>query len=568
MNCYDMIYGNDYYDLIVRNTAYLPPLSDGICGLDVGNNYTILFVSRDRYPDFRVANYHYNAIPNCYQPLSMEALDAAGILQVRENPALGLDGKGVLIGFLDSGIDTTHPAFLDAAGESRIVAVWDQNYVEENEGTARTADDLPQPYYGRVYGKDRLSVYGNRDATGHGTYVASVAAGSDVGDHSGAAPAADIAMVHLKEAKPYLRQYYFIPEDATCYAENDIMFGIQFLDELARMRGQALVICMSLGCGLSSHSGNNSLALYLNDLAVAYRRCVVTATGNLAAARKHFQGVFTAEDIEEGLGKKAYRQVEVVVEEDVCGFVMEQWCLAPARYEVAIVSPSGEVHPAVGIQTAGSQIYDFPLDGTTVEVDYSFPEATAGNQLIYYRFTKPAQGIWRIRVYSENGQPGEFHMYLPGQALTCGRIYFLASNPDTTIMNPANANRVLTIAGYNAVENAILLESGRGYTIDRRIKPDLAAPGYAVEGAVAGRGNFPAEARYERRTGTSGAVAIASGAAALYLQWCDRRQDTLVNTTQVKIFLIRGARAIPGDLYPNRQWGYGALDLYESFRRI
>ena len=82
------------------------------------------------------------------------------------------------------------------------------------------------------------------------------------------------------------------------------MFGIQFLDELARMRGQALVICMSLGCGLSSHSGNNSLALYLNDLAVAYRRCVVTATGNLAAARKHFQGVFTAEDIEEGLGKK------------------------------------------------------------------------------------------------------------------------------------------------------------------------------------------------------------------------------------------------------------------------
>jgi len=106
MNCYDMIYGNDYYDLIVRNTAYLPPLSDGICGLDVGNNYTILFVSRDRYPDFRVANYHYNAIPNCYQPLSMEALDAAGILQVRENPALGLDGKGVLIGFLDSGIDT------------------------------------------------------------------------------------------------------------------------------------------------------------------------------------------------------------------------------------------------------------------------------------------------------------------------------------------------------------------------------------------------------------------------------------------------------------------------------
>lgn len=570
MNCYDMIYGNEFYDLIVRNTTYLPPLEEGICGLDVGNQYTILFVDREKYPSFRVANYNYNAMPNCYQPLSLEALDAAGILKVRDTPGLGLDGKGVLLGFLDSGIDTMHPAFLDENGKSRIVAVWDQNYVENTDMPPQDAKDVPQPYYGCVYSGEQLSLYGNRDATGHGTYVASVAAGSDLGAYCGAAPAADIAMVQLKEAKKYLREYYFVPDDAVCYAEQDIMFGVQFLDELAKMRGQSLVLCVSIGCGMGSHSGKDSLSLYLDDLAVAYRRCVVSATGNLAAARKHYRGMLTAEEIVQAQNEGAirYHEVEIVVEEGTCGFVLEQWSVAPVRYEVAVVSPSGEAHPAIGIQAAGSQVYDFILEGTTVEVDYSFPEATAGNQLIYYRFHAPSPGVWRIRVYSENAQDGEFHMYLAGRELACGNVYFLVSNPDTTIMNPANGKYVLTVAGYQEQQKAILLESGRGYTIDGRVKPDIAAPGFAVDGAVAGRSSFPLETQYEPRTGTSAAVSICSGAAALYMQWCARKGDVFVNTTQVKNFLLRGTKQLSGDLYPNRLWGYGAMDLYASFRKV
>ena len=159
-------------------------------------------------------------------------------------------------------------------------------------------------------------------------------------------------------------------------------------------------------------------------------------------------------------------------------------------------------------------------------------------------------------------------MYLAGRELACGEVYFLASNPDTTIMSPANSKYVLTVAGYQEQQNAILLESGRGYTMDGRIKPDIAAPGFAVEGAVAGRSTFPLEAQYEARTGTSVAVSICSGAAALYMQWCTRKGDMLANTTQVKNFLLRGAKQLSVDLYPNRQWGYGAMDLYASFRKV
>lgn len=576
MNCYDMIYSNEYFDLIVRSNEYLPSFDSDICGLDAGNNFTVLFAPAAKYGPLSVSNFNYNTLPNCYEPLSMEALDAAGILQVRETPSLNLDGEGVLIGFLDSGIDTMHPAFLDEAGRSRVVAVWDQNQRNsENAGMpAVSAADVPQVYYGRVYSGDTIPLYGNRDATGHGTYVASVAAGSDRGTHSGAAPRADIAMVQLKQVKQHLRDYYFIPDDAICYGESDLIFGLQFLNELARMRNQSLVICISVGSALSSHSGNNALAYYLNSLAVVYRRCVVTATGNEAASRHHFYGslVLRQDDnfLLDGTADRTqdYVEVEIVVENNVCGFIMEQWAVAPAQYEVAVISPSGEMHPRVGIQTTGGQVYEYTLDGTLLELDYSYPEATTGNQLVYYRFTTPAPGVWRVRVFSRNRQQGNFHMFLPSYGLMCGRVYFLASNPDSTIMNPGNAGYVLTFAGYNQRQNAILLESGRGYTIDGRIKPDLAAPAYLVEGASAGRGTSLEELQYVMRTGTSAAVAIGAGAAAMYLQWCDERGDFSVNTTQVKIFMIRGARQFAGDLYPNRQWGYGALDLYESFRRL
>lgn len=570
MSCFDEIYGNEYYDFIVRNNEYLPPVGEGVCTLDGGQNYTILFASSELFPPMSISNYSYNAIPKCYVPLSVEALDAAGILQVRETPALGMTGRGVLMGFLDSGIDTTMDAFLDEAGNSRVVAVWNQNYMEGMEKPKSSGEDfLPEVAYGKVYGPGNIREYGNGDTTGHGSYVASIAAGSNLGDVSGAAPEADIAMVQLKEAKQYLKDFYFIPREAVCYQETDLILGVQFLNELAKRRNQSLVLCISVGSSMGSHSGSGALSQYLNGIAIAYRRCVVCATGNMAAARRHYYGNLNSRNsIEQFETNREYREVEVVVEEGTCGFVMEQWAVAPAKFQISMISPAGEVLPPIAIQMSKSQEYVLALEGTRVIVDYSTPEATTGNQLIYYRFENPSPGIWRIRVYSYNGIDGNFHIYLQEQSLQCGNVFFLASNPDTTIMNPGNAKQVLTVGGYNQRQNAVLLESGRGYTIDEQIKPDIVAPGFLVDGAVAGRSDSLQNFQYEARTGTSAAVAVASGAAAMYLQWSRRNGDNLVNTTQIKNAFALGARRWGEELYPNRQWGYGALDLYQTFRLL
>ncbi len=572
MECNDAVYGNEYYDFIVTNNQYLPPVSAGICTLDGGNNVSVLYVPAAEYPEMSIKNYAYNAIPKCYTPLSLEALEVSNILSVRDTPTLALDGAGVLIGFLDTGIDTTHPAFFDAQGNSRIVAVWDQNYreisslIDEEEPA-----DMPPVYYGKVYSGNTLQQYGNGDR-GHGTYVASVAAGSARGDYSGAAPAADIAMVHLKDAKAYLKEYYFIPKERECFQENDILLGVQFLNALALRRKQPLVLCMSLGSNMGSHSGNSPLGRYLNDVAALYRRCVVCGTGNEADKRHHAYGKFFAKDdpagevLPEQAKEDDHTDVEIVVEEDTCGFVLEQWSVAPAAFQIALISPSGEIQPRISIQLLRSQEFYFPIEGTRIMVDYSMPEATTGNQLIYYRFSAPTPGIWRIRVYWQGGGDGIFHMYLPQKELQCRDVIFLSSNPDVTVTEPGNAPRLLTFGGYRQGQNALFLESGRGYTLDGQLKPEMSAPAVGVDGAAAGTADRPLALQYEARSGTSASAAIGAGAAAMYMQWCERQADHRVNTLQVKNFFIRGAREFPGDLYPNPRLGYGALDLYASFR--
>ena len=70
-------------------------------------------------------------------------------------------------------------------------------------------------------------------------------------------------------------------------------------------------------------------------------------------------------------------------------------------------------------------------------------------------------------------------------------------------------------------------------------------------------------------TGTSYAAAIAAGAAAMFLEWAVVRGNLpAANTADVKSEFIRSAAQTPGMLYPNREWGYGRLDLAQTFLNL
>ncbi|HNC34858.1 MAG TPA: hypothetical protein PLZ26_12135, partial [Bacteroidia bacterium] len=60
----------------------------------------------------------------------------------------GYDGSGVVMGFIDSGIDFSHPDFKHANGSTRVLYIWDHNLsvgaapMPYNYGTEFTAADI------------------------------------------------------------------------------------------------------------------------------------------------------------------------------------------------------------------------------------------------------------------------------------------------------------------------------------------------------------------------------------------------------------------------------------------
>ena len=145
-------------------------------------------------------------------------------------------------------------------------------------------------------------------------------------------------------------------------------------------------------------------------------------------------------------------------------------------------------------------------------MNYRVVESASGYEVIFMRFINPAQGIWKIHVYSLTNIVGRYNAWLPLKQFLSGDTYFLNSNPSTTLTEPGAAERVISVGAYNHITDASYVASGRGYTATGLVKPDFVAPGVDVYGVRAGGG-------YTTRTGTSVAAAHAAGAAALLLTW-------------------------------------------------
>ena len=98
------------------------------------------------------------------------------------------------------------------------------------------------------------------------------------------------------------------------------------------------------------------------------------------------------------------------------------------------------------------------------------------------RFKQPSPGIWTIKVYGNNILDGNFNIWGGLRQYTPEGNYFLTPNPDMTLTVPAATENVITFGGYDNVTNAFYPKSGRGFTRENRIKPDLTAPAVNVYG--------------------------------------------------------------------------------------
>ena len=547
----EKILSNDYYDIIADYTLperFRGTLKDFVYQPVGGETGVVYANSREVIP-LSVSDFTYQVIPKLYGLMQQgEVFDPtplirSGITAV-QGGSLNLTGRGVIIGFLDTGIRYDEEVFRNPDGSTRILGIWDQNI--------QTGTPPKGILYGSEYKREAINlalqsenpreIVPSYDENGHGSAIASVAAGSRLGNgltFLGAAPDADIVVVKLKEAKQYLRELYLVPDDVPAYAESDVLVAVKYLESYAVSLLKPLVICFGLGTNMGDHNGHSILAGYLNQIATRRSRVVMVCGGNEGNSAHHYEG--TAID---GLSE-TIDNVEIRVDGDTKGFTAELWGSVPAKHAISIRTPGGEVTPRVDFRDQSSREFSFVFERSRVQVDHILVEQGSGEELIFFRFIDPTTGIWTIQVtISVNASVSSFHIWLPLTDFLQSDTYFLRPYPFGTLTEPSNAREVITITTYNDENGSFWAESGRGYTRMGRMKPDICAPGVNIDTIL---GN---------RTGSSMAVAIASGAAAQFLQWAVIEvNQPRVESREVKNYLIRGAYRAPGESYPNREWG-------------
>ena len=574
MSCTNSVASEDFADFIAPyfTTPEEYIRSQGTDCIDfVNSTLAVVYVPLSTVTPSTYTSYTYSAVPKLYSLLDVTSMDAAGITPAGELPVLNNQGAGVIVGFVDTGINYTDSLFRNVDGSTRIIGIWDQTNNSDNSNNIENETVKPfsafSALYGTQYTADEInlalnsdnpaSIVPTRDENGHGTFLASIAAGNrdERAGFSGAAPQASIAMVKLKPAKQYLRDFYLIQDGAEAYQENDIMMGVSYLYFLARKYSMPLVVCIPLGTNMGSHMGMSRLGQYLNQVSLSNGSAVITAAGNETGARHHFRAVMDASTDEV--------TAELRVGEREAGFSMELWAENMGVYTVGFISPTGEVAREISIPLRGENTVSFLLEQTQITVYTQIADVSAGSQFIFMRFENPMSGIWRILIRNSLDIRETFHLWLPIRGFITDETYFLRPDPDTTITDPGNARYPITVTAYDHTKNSIYIHASRGYSLSGRIKPDLAAPGVNILGAsVSGR-------RLTRMSGTSVSAAHLAGAAAILLNWGVLNANyPYLNTPVLKSIFVRGAQRNPALTYPNREFGYGTLNLYEAFLHL
>ncbi|MCI8419946.1 MAG: S8 family peptidase [Oscillospiraceae bacterium] len=457
---------------------------------------------------------------SCFVDRSMEA---ACVPPVQRETGLGLTGEGVLIGFVDSGLDLTHPEFQREDGSSRVAALWDM-----------TAEGTPPEGFrqGTVFSGAEIAagLVSSADQSGHGTAVAAIAAG-----RSGVAPGASIAAVKLASSRT-----------------TDVMRAVKFLLDQAEERGMPCVVNLSYGTNCGSHWGHTLFESYIDQSAQRGRSVVVCAAGNEGSGAHHFQGRLT-----EGGAVDAEFTVSTR-REQVC---LSLWKSFADEAAFELVLPSGQ---STGPLTEGARSLRF--GAVRVSVLYGVPTHYSTSQEVLMLLEAPAgglDGLWRLRCHGRRVSDGRFNVWLPTMEEVTDRTAFLQPEPDLTITLPATALYPISVGGFRPDTETISPFSGRGVQdCAGRSLLDITAPAEGVRSARAGGG-------YDVFTGTSMAAPFVSGAAALMMEWgIVQGNDLLLYNQRVKAFLCKGAVRSPFMAYPNPQWGYGRLNLCGTMNEL
>ncbi len=479
------------------------------------------------------------------------ALLASGILEVQNNPPLELTGSGVLVGIVDTGIDYTNMSFINDIGESRILSMWDQSQdgmspKGYNFGRELTNEDFNRALENGVYNL-------TRDENGHGTFLASVIAGSKVNEANiGVAPNAELVVVKLKQAKEVSKVLNFVSSEVTdVYQSTDIIQGIQYLFEKAKELNRPMAICIGLATNTGGHDGRTFIERYLEALCYEYRGFISCAVGNEGLNRRHGE-------IKLREGETKAFLFEVGEDKKVC---VDIWLKYYEEIEIVITTPNGASTTIIPINEDFIKTKKFTDQESEIYIIYDRFFNAGTSNAIRVGLVTPESGTWTFEIKGIKIINGELNIWMPTGNMLSEDTYILNAEIENTATIPSSTDGICSVGGYNHRNNSFYSQSGRGGAAYPGNVPVIASPSVEV------LGSYPFY--QDTMTGTSVGAAIVAGCGALLLEW-GVVQGNLpkINTEVIKNILIKGAIRDEDVEYPNVSTGFGKLNLINSFEDL
>ena len=480
---------------------------------------------------------------------TLQGREASCILTVQDRNT-GLSGEGVLVGVVDSGIDYFHPDFRNEDGSSRILRLWDQSIPGNPPegyltGTEYAKEEIDKALaLGETEGRRFIQ---SRDFSGHGTAVLGIAAGNgraSDGVNRGIAYKSDLLVVKMGNAR-----------ESSFPRTTELIEGIDYLIRQAVKMGRPIAVNISFGNNYGSHQGDSLLETYVSNVANVGRSVICVGTGNNGNDRIH-----TAGKLQQGQTD----MIEMSIGTYETTLNLQLWKAYADEIEISIETPSGERLPKLS-EKIGTQRYR--AGETDLLIYYGKPGPFQVTQETYFDFipvgTYLTSGIWKLYLRGRRIKEGNYNLWLPGGRVLNSMTGFYRPTAAETLTIPSTAAKVVTVGAYDSRLNAFADFSGRGGKQLAYFKPDLVAPGVDVTAPSPGGG-------YSGMTGTSFAVPVVTGAAALMMEWgIARKNDPFLWGEKVKAYLRRGAQPLPGfEKYPNESVGWGRLCFVESMPEI
>ena len=321
---------------------------------------------------------------------------------------------------------------------------------------------------------------------------------------------------------------------------------------------KALELNMPLVFNISQGS-NESVAITTltlrNTLFFERGICAVSGVGNEGNTQTHTSGVI------EFNGSEEY--IELELSEDESYVEVQIWIDRPDKVNCEIISPTGETSKLLqaSAYTLLRGVYDF--EQTEYLMLTSYPTTFSGQQQITINLTNVKKGIWKIKLIGIDINSGIYNAYLSNRVFLKPGTKFRESTPEKTINYPATYEDIISVGAYDTINNTIWPTSSRGPTIDYIQAPELVAPGVNIIAP------YPGE-KYARISGTAPAAAYVAGSIALFLQYVlvENRYPKKAFTQNIATYLKAGAMRSDNISYPNSTYGYGLLNIRNSFDQL